>query len=61
MTHHMMDLSTIVEKPPDADILREMIGFVADSIAKPAVIGTRSQITGLLAGTEGTTVSTSVR
>lgn len=31
MTNTMMDLYALVEKAPDADLLREMIGFAAKS------------------------------
>jgi hypothetical protein len=37
MTHDMMNLRTLVEKTPDADLLREMIGFAARSISRAAI------------------------
>ncbi|KLK89436.1 hypothetical protein AA309_31475 [Microvirga vignae] len=32
MTNPMMDLKSLVEKTPDADLLREMISFVAERL-----------------------------
>ncbi len=32
MTNPMMDLKSLVEKTPDADLLREMIGLAAERL-----------------------------
>ena len=45
MTEDMMNLRTFVEKTPDADLLREMIGFAAERGLQPSATplpGTRS-------------------
>jgi hypothetical protein len=46
MAGELMSLRTLVERTPDADLLREMIGFAAERLVETEVAG----LTGALCG-----------
>lgn len=53
MTDEMMDLRSLVEKAPDADLLREMIAFAAERLMELEVGAQRVAGSGSLSQLEG--------
>jgi hypothetical protein len=53
MTDETMSLRAVIEDSPDADLLREMIGFAARRLSQPEVEGLTGAITGWLAHRPG--------